>query len=122
MAGARLRSNEFFSAERERTKINLNLADGNLLTYHERLLGSVLSFFLACFCTATAEAGAGGRSLISPAGPFIDGIPNKVRERVASRAPATFYLSYRFAPLQRSRPFAPQIDTIPPWSGTAAPG
>lgn len=44
MAGARLRSNEFFSAGRERTKINLNLADGNLLTYHERLLAFVLSF------------------------------------------------------------------------------
>jgi len=103
MAVARLQGNEFFSAERERTKINLNLADGNLLTYHERLLVSVFSFFLACFCTATTEA---GRSLISPAGPFIDGIPNKVRERVASRAPAIFYLSYRFVPLQRNRPFA----------------
>jgi len=70
IAEAQFYSNEFFSAVRERTEINLNLADGNLLTYRGQLLAFVLffpislssscslcrSFPFTRFCATTADA------------------------------------------------------------------
>lgn len=71
MAGARLRSNEFFSAGRKRTKINLNLVDGNLLTYHERGYSPSYSLsFSRAFAPRPRKPGRRGRSLISSRRPF----------------------------------------------------